>query len=387
MRRAPRLSTALLIAWSVPAVAVAQTTTDHVAIQQYQPSPFSERMLRLDGSGVAPFGALRVGLDVDYALRPLVLVDQTPGIFQAGAVGPDHNLVEHAVGGALLASFGLGHRLELGLAVPLVLFQTGASVPGVPKPTATGLGNPLVGLKAHFGSWRGLGAGASVTASLPAGSGSLTHENGFGGNARLFADYRRGPLTIGARGGYQLRGAQTFYGVGIGDTIDYAAGASVGLGLRTVVMAELAGATAAKNPFADRDQSPLEALAGLRQRIGKLYLTLAGGPGLVHGYGSPVFRAVAGLAWANRVPDADGDGVSDDDDLCPTVPEDRDGFEDTDGCPDPDNDRDGIPDAADKCPDQPEDKDGFEDQDGCPDPDNDKDGIPDVDDRCPNDPE
>ena len=31
------------------------------------------------------------------------------------------------------------------------------------------------------------------------------------------------------------------------------------------------------------------------------------------------------------------------------------------------NDNDGILDADDKCPDEAEDKDGFEDEDGCPD--------------------
>ncbi len=86
-------------------------------------------------------------------------------------------------------------------------------------------------------------------------------------------------------------------------------------------------------------------------------------------------------------PDRDGDGIIDRLDRCPDVPEDRDGFEDADGCPDLDNDKDGIPDAKDKCPDQPEDFDGFEDADGCPDLDNDKDGIPDAKDKCPNDPE
>ena len=125
-------------------------------------------------------------------------------------------------------------------------------------------------------------------------------------------------------------------------------------------------------------------MAGLRHRAGsKLWLTVAAGPGFVEGYGSPIFRAVAGVTWANRPPDSDGDGVSDDDDRCPDVPEDRDGFEDGDGCPDPDNDKDGIPDATDKCPDQPEDRDAFEDGDGCPDPDNDKDGILDAVDKCP----
>ncbi len=51
------------------------------------------------------------------------------------------------------------------------------------------------------------------------------------------------------------------------------------------------------------------------------------------------------------------------------------------------DDGDGIPDALDRCPDEPEDLDGFEDEDGCPDPDHDGDGIADVDDRCPDEPE
>jgi OOP family OmpA-OmpF porin len=86
-------------------------------------------------------------------------------------------------------------------------------------------------------------------------------------------------------------------------------------------------------------------------------------------------------------PDKDGDGIPDDVDKCPNEPEDKDGFQDDDGCPDPDNDGDGIPDALDKCPNEPEDKDGFQDEDGCPDPDNDHDGIPDALDKCPNEPE
>ncbi len=85
--------------------------------------------------------------------------------------------------------------------------------------------------------------------------------------------------------------------------------------------------------------------------------------------------------------DRDHDGIADHVDLCPNDPEDFDGFEDEDGCPDTDNDKDGIVDVRDKCPNQPEDIDGYEDADGCPDLDNDKDGIPDLRDKCPDDPE
>ena len=65
--------------------------------------------------------------------------------------------------------------------------------------------------------------------------------------------------------------------------------------------------------------------------------------------------------------DHDGDGVPDDKDKCPDRPEDMDGFEDHDGCPDIDNDGDGVLDIADKCPNVPETYNGFEDEDGCPD--------------------
>jgi outer membrane protein OmpA-like peptidoglycan-associated protein len=85
--------------------------------------------------------------------------------------------------------------------------------------------------------------------------------------------------------------------------------------------------------------------------------------------------------------DNDKDGIKDADDKCPMKPEDKDKDRDDDGCPDVDDDNDGIDNDADKCKDKPEDKDGFEDEDGCPEDDNDKDGIKDAADLCPNDAE
>ena len=126
---------------------------------------------------------------------------------------------------------------------------------------------------------------------------------------------------------------------------------------------------------------------------------------------------VPGLIERDGCPDSDGDGIVDAIDQCPEAPEDIDGQEDEDGCPesedrdkdtvfDPDDecpdtpgavenkgcpygdiDQDGLSDDKDQCPKAPEDVDAFEDGDGCPDPDNDKDGIPDDDDRCPLKPE
>ena len=60
--------------------------------------------------------------------------------------------------------------------------------------------------------------------------------------------------------------------------------------------------------------------------------------------------------------DVDEDGILIPEDKCPTEK----GIA-PDGCPVRDKDGDGVPDNVDKCPDQPETKNGFEDSDGCPD--------------------
>ncbi len=78
------------------------------------------------------------------------------------------------------------------------------------------------------------------------------------------------------------------------------------------------------------------------------------------------------------IPDTDKDGINDEEDKCPTVP----GIAKYQGCPIPDTDGDGINDEEDKCPTVP----GVAKYQGCPVPDRDKDGIPDDEDKCPDTP-
>lgn len=122
------------------------------------------------------------------------------------------------------------------------------------------------------------------------------------------------------------------------------------------------------------------------------YLLAAGGSRAVFtGFQAADARAVLGFVYEPSIGDRDGDGIRDDVDACPDDPEDFDGFEDSDGCPELDNDNDGILDKDDRCPNIPEDMDGDEDSDGCPEgnraSDRDGDGIPDDEDKCPDDPE
>jgi outer membrane protein OmpA-like peptidoglycan-associated protein len=85
--------------------------------------------------------------------------------------------------------------------------------------------------------------------------------------------------------------------------------------------------------------------------------------------------------------DLDHDGIGDAHDACADQPEDLDGYQDDDGCPEADNDGDKLLDVSDQCPDAAEDFDTHLDDDGCPEPDNDDDGFLDVDDQCVNEAE
>ena len=79
-----------------------------------------------------------------------------------------------------------------------------------------------------------------------------------------------------------------------------------------------------------------------------------------------------GLLAFNGCPDSDGDGVADNEDLCPNVK----GIKEYKGCPDTDGD--GIIDSEDSCPTVK----GILEMKGCPD--SDGDGVADKDDNCPN---
>jgi len=88
---------------------------------------------------------------------------------------------------------------------------------------------------------------------------------------------------------------------------------------------------------------------------------------MVHFGGAAPARALPAPPPAETAPDRDLDTIPDSADKCPLQPEDVDGWQDEDGCPELDNDGDGVRDADDTCVNDKETKNGFRDEDGCPD--------------------
>jgi hypothetical protein len=85
-------------------------------------------------------------------------------------------------------------------------------------------------------------------------------------------------------------------------------------------------------------------------RFRDAFLVLGVDVGLDQSVGVPLVRGIIAFGWTPRSHDSDEDGVPDDVDRCPDLPEDHDGIQDADGCPDDDADGDGILDTDDACP-------------------------------------
>ena len=358
-------------------------------LRNFQPPTDPEGSLYLEP--VATPGPLNwnVGLWPSYA-HNLVVLENANGDEVASAVS-DQVSIDYLLG------LGIGDRLAVGLALPTIVYQTGDDVApfagGGALPTAA-LGDLAITAKAAFlppGELGGFGLAAVSRVTFPTGNASsYVSEGAATGELRLLGELSLVAIQLRVTAGAKVRGEEQDY---IGETFGHDLPWGAELLVRPQVLGlddkgrwawalETRGAIAITPSFAAGPQSP--ALIGLSARygVGDVSALLGVELPLNDAVGVPSVRAVLGLGWAPRFYDADNDAIADEKDECPELAEDKDGFQDGDGCPDFDNDDDGAPDDVDRCPAEREDSDGFEDEDGCPDPDNDHDGIKDDVDAC-----
>jgi hypothetical protein len=397
---------ALVAAVVLCLVAAARADTRNLDLAIFDPTPTTTSpTFQLQSADVGREGDWSATALATYANEPLVLV-----------TAPNDNVaIADRMTLALGGAFAFGDRFEIGLHMPLYV-QSGenlnsATMFGEPPASGTARGDLTLNAKARLVRRHGrngtLVAGAGLGLALPTAS-----NEAFAGSAKpqlhalalisLTPAALDNKLDLIANAGAVIRATAEFHDVHQGDALAWGIGASFHARPALAFAAELFGELV---PGGIRDAmgatsalDTIEALAGVHYQMDRrVNIGVALGRGLTTGIGAPAVRGVLTVTFAPTTPqsigtryvagDHDRDGVPDDVDKCPDEPEDKDGFEDDDGCPDPDNDHDGIADAKDKCPNVAEDRDGFEDEDGCPDPDNDHDGIPDRFDHCPNQPE
>ncbi|NLE88620.1 MAG: hypothetical protein GX607_19760 [Myxococcales bacterium] len=393
-RRAGPLALAIALL-AAPDLVAQERIEGDLAVQRFDPAPgprnfITTRSARTDGDMAWTAGAF-----VHYGYRPFEIRRCPAGGCDgaAAAVQQDFRVVENLVTGDLMGSFTPLPRLQLGGRLPVTWARghgTEATEDGGLQ--AVGLGDMLLEAK---GRLSGDASSPIATALALYGTvpfGTLTAKDSYIGDGspsvgvRAIVDGVAGPWAWGVNVGGAWRKAATIGDTRLGPEMRYGAAVAYSVSPVVRVIGDVFGST----NFSGSSAAHGAELDGALQYtpLGVPMAITAGlGTGVMRGIGYPHVRAFVGVTFSNEVRDRDGDGIPDALDECPNDPEDFDGFEDRDGCPDRDNDGDGIPDEADRCPNEPEDLDGFEDEDGCPDPDNDGDGIPDDLDACPNEPE
>jgi large repetitive protein len=381
MRRIGRWSALWIVAAAGVLVGATPAEAQRLGGQRWSPAGSQDGILGTEGAERRRAMDTYVSLWLHYALDPIVVLDDAGN--EAGS------LVRHLLGADVVGSIHFGHGVEVGLLAPVTLFHTGqdaaALQAGMPGPHGAGFGDLQVRLAYRIPlSWRA-GLAVHVPLLLPTSRSDDVLSLGLGVRPTVAFQYGLDRADLVVNASYLLRERI--------DLLDYQGGQELGLRLAarvgldekwdTGLLAELGFSTATRS-FFDAATSPAEARVGIEHWLGPRYrndvlrwrLTAFLGTGLTRGVGAPDFRAGVGIALGfkpyrprlqSKPGDRDGDGIPDDEDQCPDDPEDFDGFEDEDGCPDYDRDGDGIPDHLDRCPDEPETIDGFQDDDGCPD--------------------
>jgi hypothetical protein len=390
-------------------------------LERYSPAPDGDGFLTVPGTRTPGPWRWNVGLSLAYAREPLI-VDVAP-----------RQIVSDRLDGNLYLQLGILGQIAVVLHAPVALWQSGAAerIDGGPPLLVTAIRDPrlavrvrVVGEDATVERERHEGEGIALQAAVTVPVGQERTFAGEGApqvEGAMIADFHLMDIGVGGILGFRHRFAEpVIFGSSFRNQIFGALAVQVPLFFveHVVGLGELDVTTDAENAFGDAGSTAAEWRLGVRiTAIRDLELTFAGGTGFVGGAGAPLARGIATISWAPRVHDRDRDGIEDDRDQCQTLPEDFDGNEDADGCPEPDNDHDLVPDLDDRCPDEPiaegrdldddgctdpfvdadgdgledpndscpdaaEDRDDHEDADGCPDLDDDGDGVPDAADGC-----
>ena len=403
-----RITLALAVLATLFAAPVSAAPSQKINVEVFRPGARPGDILNTVGADLLKPGSWSAGAYFHFGKNPLVFVDRS-----ASEERQRMEMIRDQVVLDFIGSYGIHEWIDIGVAIPFFLVNDGDEVGPIPHEPISSpvLGDirisPRVKLLDRAIDQNGLALALELGGVMGTGEENSFVSDGFAFQPAALADYVHGSWKMAANVGVSFRETAQFledeqgnYFLEVGNEYFWKASTQLRLlgekrallivrGLNLSLVGEVHGAGALANPKFE-NATYIEGLTGMKLGLpdSGLNLQIGGGSGMVSGYGNTKYSIYTAVTYAPPSErDRDFDGLIDELDKCPLEAEDKDKFQDEDGCPEPDNDRDKILDGNDRCPNDPEDVDGFQDVDGCPEPDNDGDEVPDERDKCPNEAE
>lgn len=391
---------------------VAGTNGEGMDTHLFRPALDSKGFFTVNGADILGANDVSFGLVMDYG-RNLMRLEDGHG---------DEQLVAHSFQGVFGFNYGLFNVATLGISAPVHLMsgdpveQVGPAA--APYDSGALDAQTFSGIALHsklrlLRPESGFGLALALQGGIPF---SKATARNLGSDPKAWfwpqaiVETRVGSkdqLRIGANAGYRIHdGKNPRFDQLEEGPFQYGNLLTGGLGIsyRAMDALDLVADTYATQLFdghsSSKQKLSAEAVGGIKVFVeSRSFLMLGAGRRYTPGFEAADLRLFIGFVFEPSIGDRDGDGIKDDVDQCPDEPENYNGYQDEDGCPDvipepeekplptvSDRDGDGIPDHEDKCPDEGGDvireKGPYY---GCPD--RDKDGIPDHLDKCPDEPE
>jgi len=383
----------LIAVFALPVVLTAAEPA--INVKSYNQSPLYGNILSTHDASTATLWDLYFGTLLDYSHNPLVLEE----VDKNGT--NTRELVASRLDMDLYGSIGFGKWFDLGLTLPIVLYQGGEGYYNTELKNF-GVGDLTIYPRVHLWGMDEnlLDVSVILETAFPTGQ---SVDKFMGSSSVAFSP----TLAVSTRIKWFHAAFNFFYKVMkqekignlvIDDEIGMKLAAAFTVHKDVDVMADFIMRSRAANYFQDMTESPILMNIGAKGYLLNRDLEVSGGTGfgLTEGFGSPLFHVFGQVTYHMSFgkkkpeskpepkiqpnpelkpepvlpPDNDVDGIPNDKDNCVEVknPEQKDFDGDGKGdlC-DEDLDNDGVLNGSDGCPMEKETVNGFEDEDGCPD--------------------
>jgi len=305
------------------------------------PAPFDGDIrdpLTFERPGALHPGDFSIGAIFDYARQPVVQIVDS----ELGSTSSRVPVVDHLLALDLSVSVAANRYLRFEAAAPFYGFsvdQDGQLLgPTVGDTRISAVG--LIIRPKHITTGGGFGLGLTAHGDIPTGNASRwVGRGGFAGGGAVIATYEFPWLTLSGAVGAQVDPKSDLAPGFRGQVLETSLDVGISASQASAFHLEARRSTPLQSAPHKGTGAPAEAILSYRYRNhGGLYLVVGAGAGLSEGIGSAKYRGFLGLGWGNmpdrRPPDTDAVSGFDATDACPGKPEQFNGWQDDDGCPD-----------------------------------------------------